>query len=105
MLNVLRLGADVDLGGDLDMGTPREGDVGGVFDVPELGNARRYHPPVYVKAMSWYSVTDLWPSALSGTGVSIHPTIHLSSSATSAVGGRGAGVEMEMCEDCAGMRY
>jgi len=52
--------------------------------------------------MSWCSAR---PSVLSETGISIHPTIHLSSSTTSAVGDLGDGVEMEICEDCAGIRY
>jgi len=87
------------------MGTLREGEAGVVFDVPELGKARRYQPPVYVRATSWCSIAGPWPSAPSETGVSTHPTTHLSSSGTSAVGDRGEGVEMEMCEDCAGIRY
>jgi len=105
LLDVLGLGVNVDLGGDPEIGIPREGEPKGVFDVPELGSARRYQPPVYVSAMSWYTVADPRASAPSGVGVSIHPTAHLSSSATSAVGDRGEGAEIEMCEDCVGIRY
>lgn len=105
LLGVLGLEADMDFGGEPDMGTLREGEAGVVFEVPMLGKARRYQPPVYVKATSWCWVASPWPSAPSGMGVSIHPTVHLSSSGTSAVGDRGEDVEMEMCEDCAGIRY
>jgi hypothetical protein len=93
------------LGLEADMGTLREGEAGVVFEVPVLGKARRYQPPVYVKATSWCLVASPWPSAPSVMGISIHPTVHLSSSGTSAVGDRGEDVEMEMCEDCAGIRY
>jgi len=41
LLGVLDLGIDVDLGGDPDIGTLGEEE----FDVPELGNERRYQPP------------------------------------------------------------
>jgi hypothetical protein len=105
LLEVLGRGVDVFLGGDPDTDMPREGEVGRVLGVPEPGSERRYQPPVYVSAMSWYSVAGPRPSVLSGMGVSIHPTVHLSSSGTSAVGDRGEGAEMEMCEDCAGIRY
>jgi hypothetical protein len=50
LLDVLGLGVDIDFGGEPDM--PRGGEVGVVLDVAELGNARRYQPPVYVRAMS-----------------------------------------------------
>jgi hypothetical protein len=69
LLDVLGRGVDVDLGGDPDMEAPREGEIGGVFRELELGNERRYQPPVYVSAISWYSVAGPWPSVLSGMGV------------------------------------
>lgn len=42
----------VDLGGEPAVAALREGDAGGVFDVPVLGKDNRYQPPVYVNATS-----------------------------------------------------
>jgi hypothetical protein len=98
LLEVLVRGIDTDFGGDPDVDGLRKGETGDVLEVPDPGSESRYHPPVYVRAISWYSVAGPRSSALS-TGVSIHPTVHLSSSGTSAVDDRGDWAEMEICED------
>lgn len=97
-------------GGDPDTpGAPNTGevvDVGTAWvegGVVEEGKERRYHPPVYVNAISWYSRVGSWPFpsccgwlSCESEGIWIHATTHFSSSTTSAVGGLEGGAEMDM---------
>jgi len=83
-----------------------------------LGNARRYHPPVYVRAINWYSgggggaaavaacaVTEVVLVVLGSMGAWIQPTVHFSSSARSGFASRAAACCVrDMCADCVGMR-
>lgn len=73
-----------------------------------LGNARRYHPPVYVRAISWYTGAGggaAAAAACGAVGASIQPTVHFSSSARSGFASRAAACCVrEMCADCVGMR-
>lgn len=106
LLDVLERGIDGNLGGDPDNNAPREGEARGAAEIPDFGNESRYQPPVYVSAMSWCSVAGFRPAcALPATGISIHPTVHRSSSGISAVDDRCEDVEIEICDDCAGIRY
>ncbi len=96
------------LGGDVDVGPVVSGDV-----LPDVlagalgdGSDSRYHPPVYVSAINWYSVARGWDaSSWLSTGPCTQPTTHFSSSTTSAVGDLDGGVESDMWADCVGMRY
>ena len=72
-----------------------------------LGNARRYHPPVYVRAISWYTGAGggAAAAACGAVGASIQPTVHFSSSARSGFASRAAACCVrEICADCVGMR-
>ena len=73
-----------------------------------LGNARRYHPPVYVRAISWYTTGadgGAAGTACGAVGASIQPTVHFSSSARSGFASRAAACCVrDMCADCVGMR-
>lgn len=72
-----------------------------------LGNARRYHPPVYVRAISWYTGADggAAAAACGAVGASIQPTVHFSSSARSGFASRAAACCVrDICADCVGMR-
>ncbi len=90
-------------GGDDTRGEPG---VEGTVVTVDGGMAKRYQPPVYVRATSWYSMsTGSFGSAESSEGACIQPTTHFSSSTTSAVGALGGGAVREICADCVGMRY
>lgn len=72
-----------------------------------LGNARRNHPPVYVRAISWYTGTggDAAVVECGSVGASIQPTVHFSSSARSGFASRAAACCVrDMCADCVGTR-
>jgi hypothetical protein len=72
-----------------------------------LGNARRNHPPVYVRAISWYTGADGGAAAVEcgSVGASIQPTVHFSSSARSGFASRAAACCVrDMCADCVGTR-
>ncbi|SRR6266478_2595642 len=71
-----------------------------------LGNPRRYHPPVYVRAIIWYTGASDGAAAECGSvGASIQPTVHFSSSARSGFASRAAACCVrDMCADCVGIR-
>lgn len=96
------------LGGDAESGgwVKFEADAADTAAAVDTGKERRYHPPVYVSATSWYSLGEKrLGSSPSPAGASIQPTTHLSSSVTSAVGGLDGGADNEICADCVGIRY
>ena len=68
------------------------------------GNARRYHPPEYVNAISWCS-TRLGSGVSPEDGTSIQQTVQRSSSMVSSLGAvmDGDG-DSEICEDRLGSR-
>lgn len=73
------------------------GDGGDPVDLDLIfGRERRYHPPTYVNAISWYS------NAASSLDTCTQPTTQRSSSGSSSPDER---ADRDMCADCVGILY